>query len=84
MALEIELQGLKEELFRERDLRRKEQFDDSVADGLKRKLIDLEHQHNLQKNGLFRDIKVLEKNIRDQKVALGKLRENEEKNQKDL
>lgn len=84
MALEIELQGLKEELFRERDLRRKEQFDDSVADVLKRKLIDMEHQHNLQKNGLFRDIKVLEKNIRDQKVALGKLRENEEKNQKDL
>ena len=43
LALEIEVQGLKEELFRERDLRRKEQFDDSVADGLRRKLIDMEH-----------------------------------------
>ena len=36
MALEIEVQGLKAELYKERELRRKEKFEDNTIDGLKR------------------------------------------------
>lgn len=38
MALEIELQGLKEELFKERDLRRKESLEDNVLDTLRTRI----------------------------------------------
>ena len=60
MALEIEVQGLKDDLTRVRELRTKEEFDEEIHENLKKQLIDLENYYGLQRDELFSQIKQLE------------------------